>query len=107
MTRMLEDAGAGRVEPLPRPRRVHLRRLRWRLGPFLLAPAYALYTQRLRHRVRSAPLPHHVAVILDGNRRWASLVGLHGPGDGHRHGADKLDELLDWCRELGIAELTV
>ena len=46
-------------------------------------------------------------MILDGNRRWASLVGLHEPGAGHRHGADKLDELLRWCTDLGIGELTV
>jgi short-chain Z-isoprenyl diphosphate synthase len=46
-------------------------------------------------------------VILDGNRRWASLTGLHVAGAGHRHGADKLDELLRWCGTLGIDEVTV
>src|SRR5206468_10407365 len=104
---MLEEAGAARVGPLARPRRARFARVRWKTRSFLLAPLYVLYTRRLRSRVRSAPLPHHVAVILDGNRRWASLVGLHEPGAGHRHGADKLDELLDWCGELGIGELTV
>jgi short-chain Z-isoprenyl diphosphate synthase len=107
MVRMVEEAGAARVDPLPRPRGALRVRLRFGLRPFLLAPAYALYTRRLRRQVSTAPLPRHVAVILDGNRRWATLVGLHAPGDGHRHGAEKLDELLDWCRELGIAELTV
>src|SRR5207244_198349 len=53
------------------------------------------------------PLPHHVALILDGNRRWAHLAGLREPGAGHRRGADKLDELLGWCAGIGIAELTV
>ena len=48
-----------------------------------------------------------MAVILDGNRRWANLVGLREPGAGHRHGADKLDELLRWCAGLGNDELTV
>jgi short-chain Z-isoprenyl diphosphate synthase len=76
-------------------------------GSGLLAPLYALYTHRLRARVRSDRLPHHVAVILDGNRRWATLVGLHEPGAGHRHGADKLVELIGWCESLAIAELTV
>jgi short-chain Z-isoprenyl diphosphate synthase len=104
---MLEEAGAARVESLLRPRGARLARLRWRTGPVLLAPLYALYTRRLHAQVGSAPLPHHIAVILDGNRRWASLVGLHEPGAGHRHGADKLDELLRWCTELGIGELTV
>src|SRR5207244_84438 len=84
-----------------------LARLRWRLGSALAAPVYALYTRRLRKRVRAQRLPHHVAVILDGNRRWANLVGLQEPGAGHRRGADKLDELLGWCAGLGISELTV
>ena len=87
--------------------RLQLARLRWHLGSALAAPVYALYTHRLRDRVRAQPLPHHVAVILDGNRRWASLVGLQEPGAGHRRGADKLDELLAWCAGLGIRELTV
>lgn len=85
-------------------RRAHLRR---RLGSRLLAPVYAVYTSRLRARVREGPLPGHVAVILDGNRRWASLAGRHEPGAGHRQGADKLDDLLRWCGALGIGELTV
>jgi len=48
-----------------------------------------------------------VAVILDGNRRWASLSGLREPGAGHRAGADKLDELIDWCARLRIEQVTV
>jgi short-chain Z-isoprenyl diphosphate synthase len=101
-----EQARAG-VRAASRRRRARLARLRLRVGPVLLAPVYSLYTRRLRAQVRSAPLPEHVAVILDGNRRWASAVGLSEPGAGHRHGADKLDELLHWCAELGIGELTV
>src|SRR5579862_6769124 len=101
---MLEEAGAAaRLKPLVPARRLQIGRGRLSL----LAPLYLLYTRRLRAQVASAPLPHHIAVILDGNRRWATLVGLHEPGAGHRHGAEKLDELLHWCGELGIAELTV
>jgi short-chain Z-isoprenyl diphosphate synthase len=103
---VVEEASAG-IRPAARRRRVRLARLRLRLGPVLLAPVYSLYTRRLRTQVGSAALPQHVAVILDGNRRWASLVGLHEPGAGHREGAEKLDELLHWCAELGIGELTV
>ena len=73
----------------------------------LIAPLYALYTRRLRERVTAQPLPRHVAVILDGNRRGASLAGLRAPGAGHRRGADKLDELFSWCERLGVSELTV
>jgi short-chain Z-isoprenyl diphosphate synthase len=68
---------------------------------------YSFYTARLRHEVERLPLPAHVAVILDGNRRWASLAGLQEPAEGHRAGADKLDELLDWCVRLGIRQVTV
>jgi short-chain Z-isoprenyl diphosphate synthase len=77
------------------------------IAGLLLAPVYRLYTNRLRHEVARTPLPSHVAVILDGNRRWASLLGLREPSAGHRAGADKLDELLDWCARLGIEQVTV
>jgi short-chain Z-isoprenyl diphosphate synthase len=73
----------------------------------LLAPVYAYYTARLRHGVKQAVLPHHVALIIDGNRRWAFWAGLDTPDEGHRHGADKIDELLHWCSDLGIPEVTV
>ena len=79
---------------------------RWLAG-LLLAPVYRYYTSRLRHEIESSTLPAHVAVILDGNRRWASLSGLREPWAGHRAGADKLDELLDWCARLGIEQVTV
>lgn len=71
------------------------------------APLYRLYTGRLRSEVRLRPRPHHVAVILDGNRRWAQLAGLSDPGAGHRRGADTLAQLIGWCETLGIGELTV
>src|SRR5262249_56942898 len=47
------------------------------------------------------------AVPWAGTRRWATSVGLSELGAGQRRGADKLDELLSWCIELGIGELTV
>jgi short-chain Z-isoprenyl diphosphate synthase len=78
-----------------------------RLGAIALAPLYRLYTHRLRERVRRAPLPEHVAVIIDGNRRWALELGLTEPSAGHHRGAAKLDELLSWCAELDIGEVTV
>jgi short-chain Z-isoprenyl diphosphate synthase len=77
------------------------------VGSAALAPVYALYTARLRALVHAREVPNHVAVILDGNRRWANLVGLREPGAGHRRGADKLSELIAWCAGLEIGELTV
>lgn len=84
-----------------------LARLRRRLAGVLLSPIYRLYTDRLRREVREAPVPQHLAVILDGNRRWASEEGLDEIGAGHRRGADKIDDLLAWCAELEIGEVTL
>ena len=56
--------------------------------------------------VRDCTMPQHVAVIMDGNRRFAKEFGLTTT-EGHIKGKDKLEELLDWCMELGIKVLTV
>jgi short-chain Z-isoprenyl diphosphate synthase len=100
---------AQRVEraTLPAAAAPQFGRLQGRLAGLLLAPVYRYYTDRLRREVRRAPVPGHVAVILDGNRRWATKAGLTEVGAGHRRGADKIDELLDWCAELGIRETTL
>jgi len=62
--------------------------------------------RKLLERVRAEPVPHHLAIIMDGNRRFA---GAHGMGvtDGHAAGRDTLEKLLDWCLEVGIRVLTV
>lgn len=51
-------------------------------------------------------VPRHVAVIMDGNRRFSKRLMIK-PWKGHEWGAKKLEELINWCREIGIAELTV
>jgi len=78
-----------------------------RLADLLLRPVYAVYTRRLRREVMAAPRPGHVAVIMDGNRRWALHQGYEDIGIGHRRGAEKALELIDWCAELGIREVTL
>ncbi len=50
--------------------------------------------------------PEHVAIIMDGNRRFAEGLGLSSTA-GHRFGTHKLEEVLDWCFELKIKNLTV
>ena len=52
-----------------------------------------------------AKLPHHVAVIMDGNGRWAKQKGLPRI-EGHRQGAKTLKEMLRYCKDLGIKTLT-
>lgn len=44
---------------------------------------------------------------MDGNRRWARQMGMDNPSIGHRFGAEHVDEVLGWCRELGIDNVTV
>jgi short-chain Z-isoprenyl diphosphate synthase len=72
-----------------------------------LAPVYRVYAAQLRAEVLSRPVPNHVALIMDGNRRWARQVGLASPKAGHEYGADKAVELLDWCAAVGIGEVTL
>jgi len=68
--------------------------------------AYQAYEKALLVEVKSAPMPHHVAIIMDGNRRFAAQLGLD-PMTGHAAGRDKLEELINWCLELDIRVLTV
>lgn len=67
---------------------------------------YRLYEASLLRNVARSEVPHHLAVILDGNRRWASMSGL-ALRDGYRRGAEKVDELLEWCLELEIKVVTL
>ncbi len=50
--------------------------------------------------------PGHIAIILDGNRRYARKKGMQ-PWKGHNFGAKKVEGMLKWCRDLGIKELTL
>jgi tritrans,polycis-undecaprenyl-diphosphate synthase [geranylgeranyl-diphosphate specific] len=65
-----------------------------------------VYLERLRREVGAQPVPRHVAVILDGNRRHARALGLD-PTRGHLLGSETLERLLDWCRSIGVKTLTV
>jgi short-chain Z-isoprenyl diphosphate synthase len=73
----------------------------------LLRAIYRLYEWRLRREVRGGAMPHHVGIILDGNRRYGELYGINDTRTVYGLGADKLDELLDWCGELGIPAVTL
>jgi short-chain Z-isoprenyl diphosphate synthase len=68
---------------------------------------YRLYERRLARGLRGGRLPRHVGLILDGNRRFAREKGLGTAADGHRLGAGKIHELVDWCHELGIPYVTL
>jgi short-chain Z-isoprenyl diphosphate synthase len=68
---------------------------------------YRFYEKRLASQLAGCDLPCHVGVVLDGNRRFARARGLQDVVDGHRMGADKIHELVDWCHELGIPYVTL
>ena len=59
----------------------------------------------LSTEINQARLPNHVAVIMDGNGRWAKQRGLPRI-EGHRRGANTLKEMLRYCKDLGIKTLT-
>ena len=62
------------------------------------------YRRHLHREIEDVPT--HVAIIQDGNRRYARERGDDAP-DGHRAGAATTERVLDWCAELGVAELTL
>jgi len=68
---------------------------------------YRLYERRLEGNLAPNALPQHVAVILDGNRRWAERRGAHSARHGHTAGALKTLEFIDWCDELKIPTITL
>ncbi|MGA3191733.1 MAG: polyprenyl diphosphate synthase [Candidatus Bathyarchaeia archaeon] len=67
---------------------------------------YRLYEGWLWRQVNGGEKPEHIAIILDGNRRWASENVLN-PWLGHEKGAEKVEELLDWCLKLDVKSVTL
>ncbi len=67
---------------------------------------YSIYEARLEKEIRRGEIPGHVALILDGNRRWERRnLGLSVTG--HGRGADAVESLLDWCMDLDIKIVTL
>lgn len=68
--------------------------------------AYAVYEKWLDRQVRKRPIPEHLGVILDGNRRWAiARSGIEY--EGHRIGAKTSQDFLEWCLDLRIKTITL
>lgn len=65
-------------------------------------PLYRLYERRLLRGINADQVPNHIAMMIDGNRRWAKQLGFSTAADGHRAGAAKMREFLTWCDELGV-----
>jgi len=77
----------------------------WRRAARLLG-VYRLYEHLLASEVKKGPIPAHIAIIMDGNRRWARERGLP-PHFGHRYGAEVVEDVLRWCYELGVKTVTL
>jgi len=71
-----------------------------------LSGFYRLYSKKIEKEIRSGDIPNHIALILDGNRRWAKR-NLSYQNVGHFKGADATENLLDWCEELDIRIVTL
>jgi short-chain Z-isoprenyl diphosphate synthase len=75
--------------------------------PFGRGILYGLYQKRLRREIADLPRPGHIAMILDGNRRWARANDLETTTHGYRAGAAKFREFLVWCDDLGVKVATL
>ena len=67
---------------------------------------YRFYAKRLEKEVVEGDRPNHIAIVLDGNRRWAKR-NLVMQKHGHFKGADTVENLLDWCEEFDIKIITL
>lgn len=68
---------------------------------------YRLYQRRLRREIDPQRVPKHIAMIVDGNRRWAKQRLQERVSFGHRAGARKVPEFLGWCEEAGVETVTL
>ena len=71
------------------------------------AALYPFYEWRIVRYLDFSKTPHHVGVILDGNRRWAKENPDANDPKGHRRGAEKIAEFLGWCEEAQVRVVTL
>jgi len=69
-------------------------------------PAYSFYERLLKARILAGEPVEHVAIIQDGNRRYAKERGL-AKFLGHSLGAETSEKVSDWCLEVGVKHLTL
>ncbi|MFT8396497.1 isoprenyl transferase [Propionibacterium sp.] len=69
---------------------------------------YSTYENRLRAELDREQMPKHIAVLADGNRRWARANAPDKPlAVGYKAGADKLLDFVGWCDEVGTQVVTL
>ncbi|MEY4282512.1 MAG: hypothetical protein RL467_68 [Actinomycetota bacterium] len=74
---------------------------------FIKSLFYPLYEWRIVRDLDFSKTPHHVGVILDGNRRWAKANPNQGDPNGHKAGASKIIEFLGWCDDAEVRVVTL
>ena len=81
------------------------------IKPVIKSVLYPLYERRIFSKLDFAQTPRHIGVILDGNRRWSkanpAFDGDTSSSRGHKAGAEKIIDLLDWCEESKVEVLTI
>src|SRR5437763_16738140 len=73
---------------------------------WVFRPLYLLYEARLARQTEGQPVPRHIGIILDGNRRHAVRNGVTEPNAIYTFGANKLDHVLDRCADLDVPAVT-
>jgi short-chain Z-isoprenyl diphosphate synthase len=68
---------------------------------------YYLYERRLLRQVRGRSVPQHLGIIIDGNRRYALEQGVPDLREAYALGAERLDDVLEWCAEVGIPAVSL
>jgi len=77
-----------------------------RLCNWLRDRAYGEYERMLEEEILERSLPEHVAIIMDGNRRFARKIGVSAE-EGYLYGAEVTERMIEWCFDLGIKQLTI
>ncbi len=67
---------------------------------------YREYEELLEEEILEKPLPEHVAIIMDGNRRYAKKIGVPTE-EGYLYGAATTEHVIEWCFDIGVKQLTI
>ncbi len=77
-----------------------------KLSSLILRPVYYVYEKWLYRQIKYGPIPRHVGIIPDGNRRWATK-NYASFDEAYSEGYKKLREVLIWLLDLGVKYVTV
>ena len=73
---------------------------------WLRGRAYGEYERLLEEEILARSLPGHIAIIMDGNRRYARKTGV-SIEEGYNYGAGITERVIDWCFDIGVEQLTL